>query len=359
MPKVVKLGNNPLETLVKIEEESKKTLVPAGYIPVELSTKGLVGAPKIFHIRNFTTKDIMDLAITPEDDLPTRIVYMLNSMIFEDDVDVSDFHENEVVETIIELYKTFYSPMLPDVAFPIEDSDYEWLRAHNTEQEYLNKKQSLENGSWVPRFDIDLQKLNKFKIDPSSFSSKATVKNNKTGFSITFGLPKFGDSIIIKKWLEEEYGAKERTFAHTKRMVELRDSIIDEFKAGVAVDLTKLPYVDPEKEKEWFELQREKSLLLMDVIRALHLQKIDGQDVSELPIKERIELLQDPRIDIALTKKLDNYFDSLKFGINNNLEIVNPITKEMCVRKYPFRFLDILQAVQVSEADGYDIVFDE
>ena len=81
--------------------------IPPGYIEVRLSTKGKVGAPEIVHVRNFKVKDVVDLSLTSDSDLPGRLAAILNEMILED-VDVTQWHEKEVIELMVYILKTFY-----------------------------------------------------------------------------------------------------------------------------------------------------------------------------------------------------------------------------------------------------------
>ena len=70
-------NNLIMSSLHDFEEQNIQT-IPPGYISINLSTKGKLGAPKEFHIRNFKMKDIMALSLTEQSDLPERIVQVLN-----------------------------------------------------------------------------------------------------------------------------------------------------------------------------------------------------------------------------------------------------------------------------------------
>ena len=97
--------------LEKVHKEIENTVnIPPGYIKVNLSTKGYLGAPKEFYIRNMSTEDLLSMALTDDEDLPVKTYKMLQSLIYGDDVDIKDFHEAEVIETLVTLYRTFYSP---------------------------------------------------------------------------------------------------------------------------------------------------------------------------------------------------------------------------------------------------------
>jgi hypothetical protein len=68
--------------------------------------------------------------------------------------------------------------------------------------------------------------------------------------------------------------------------------------------------------------------------------------------------VKDPQFDITITNKLNKHYGSLDFGIDPDVEVLNPITNEKCTRRFQFRFNDILQAIRAFDADGYDISYD-
>jgi len=344
-------NDNLLASIAKTEQQPA---IPAGYLPIQLSTRGKLGAPSSFHVRNFNTRDMMTLALTDEDALPEKIIDLLDELIYED-VDVKRFHENEIIETIIRLYAAFFSPVLSDIDFPIEEEDYEDLQRIYPDDS-ASKIEALKNGTWKPKTSIDiLRDVNTYDID-DNFNPIATVSYRKTGFSVAFGLPRYGDILTVKKWLADNYGEKEKRFASVKKLAELRDQMIEKYEQGSAIDLNRLPNVDPEVEASYNSLQIEKTGALVDIIRALHLVGFDGKDVSNLSLAERAKLVQDPRVDVSVARKLDNYFETLQFGIKPEVAMLNPITNEMCVRRFSFRLADILQAIQLSETDEYDVI---
>ena len=116
------------KSLAEVEQESVSTKDrPAGYLEINLSTQGKVGAPKTFHIRNFKVRDILSLSLTSDAELPQRLISILNEMIYED-VDVGSWHEKEIEETMVYLFLNFYKDTLTDVVFPLEASDLEIIR---------------------------------------------------------------------------------------------------------------------------------------------------------------------------------------------------------------------------------------
>ncbi len=353
MAKVTEMNSND-NLLAGIAAVEAKESIPAGYTPIRLSTKGMVGAPALFHIRNFSTRDIMALALTGDEELPERLVELLEELIYED-VDVMQFHEAEVIETMVRLYASFFSAQL-EINFPVEESDLEYIQKEFPDS-YQDKLEALRTGKWVPKTTINLiTDVSSYDIE-STFKSTARIRSHDTDFSAGFGLPRYGDVITIKKWIADSYGEKEKRFATVKKLIQLRDGMIERYEAGEDVDLSRLPFVDPDAEHEYLALQEKKAVELVDVIRALHLVSFEGKDVKNKSLEERVALVQDPRVDVTVAKKLNEYFDNLHFGLQPEVRMLNPLTGKHCTRRYSFRLLDLLQAVQLSKTDEYDIVF--
>jgi len=346
--------DNPLAKLAQMEQDISVKEIPVYYAPIQLSTKGKEGAPAVFHIRNFSMKDVMELALTDEADLPERLLTILQNLIFEKDVSVSNFREEEVIETIVRMYIAFFSPSI-EMDFPVEDSDFEYLRRKNT-KEALEQVEALQNGTWKPKVLINLvNDLEVYEL-PENFSAIATIKNKKIDFSVSFRAPRYGDVIIVKKWLKETFEPQEKKFTQIKALIDMRDTIKQKYLSGELVSLQSMPEVPEDQEETYKQFQMEKTLALIDVIRALHLVTFNGVDVRDKSLTERITLIQDPRIDINITKKLDAYFDSLKIGIKPEVSVINPITGEPCIRRFSFRLVDILQAIQLSNNNEYDFI---
>ena len=142
------LKNNPLyNSLVQAEERAKES-IPAGYAEIRLSTEGKLFAPKVFHIRDFKTEELLEISLVPQRDLPKALLKILKNMIYEEDVDPAKFHISEVEETLVHVYMTFFSPTMNNVIFPVEDEDLEYLKSTNTEESYKSLLEDLESKRW-------------------------------------------------------------------------------------------------------------------------------------------------------------------------------------------------------------------
>lgn len=357
--KIEEIGRN--ETIKKesvmatLVETEKQELVPAGYVPIVLSTKGKVGAPEKFHIRNFKTKDIMSLALTEEEALPERLVSLLQDLIYEKDVDVKKFHENEIIETMLLLYHSFYSDTI-EIPFPLEEADYEDIRSKFAPAAAEEKIRDLTSGRWKPVTMISISKdIDTYDL-PADFSPTAVVKSKQTGFTLGFRLPYYGDTLLVKKWLRETFGEAEKKFQRTAKVLEIQERMLREVEQGKQISWDTMPRISEEEQEAYNNFRIQRAGVIVDIVRALHLCVYDGEDVSHKPLSERYEMIQDPRIDERVARKLDAHFEEMEFGVKPEVRMINPLTKEVCQRRYSFRLVDILQAASVSTDDDYEFI---
>lgn len=350
-----------IQTDPRIEEAKKQSTrdIPSGYIPVELSTEGKLYAPAKFHIRNFTTEDLMGIAFTDDEQLPIKVIDMVDKLVYEDDVSVKDFHEAEVIETLKILYETFYSPVIKDAEYKPTKEDLEWLaNNHGGEdsEEYRALERSLSSKKWAPKVDIDLSKVSTYKL-PENFKSRATIKK-KNGFTCVYSMPKYGDVITLKEFTDLIFSEKDKQFASISRTLKFKQDSEERWRRGENINLASIPQVPKKQLEEYNEYTLERSVFLMIALRALHLEEINGQDLSRVPLEKRFELAKDPELDYSTFKKVSETFANYPIGVNNKVPIINPITNVPGEYEYPFRLLDILQAIRNNDPDGTVIEFE-
>ena len=342
------LEDQMLNTLNQEVQRAKNLAsVPPGYIEVALSTKGRVGAPAIVHVRNFTVGELLELSLTTDTDLPRRLISTLNKAIYED-TDVANWHESEIEELLIYIYAEFYKSTLDSVEFPLLEEDYEFVK-NGPDGEQRCK--DLREHKWVPRTSITLLR----DIDPyevsDDYSPEITIKNKKTGFYVTFSYIKYGDRLLVKDWLDKVYRDEEKQF----------DALVETLKhnSSVADPAKRLP-VDPAEKEAYSDFVAKKLGTLTEVSRLVSVVNYNGQDVSKMNVDEKYKLLsQDARIDYGMIAKLAARQDKQPFGLKPFIHMINPLTNEPCVRRFSFRILSILQAMQLSGSDEYDDGFDD
>ncbi len=346
---------NSLETKKSLEvlEDTMNKDIPAGYIRMELSTEGLLDAPKVFHVRPFDTKEIVALSITAESELPLKLGSIIDDMIYED-ISINDFHENEVIELIVKLFAIFYDRKI-ELTFPWNAEDEQYLKENGQDA----RVQDLKNKTWVPKSVVDLGALDFYKVDPSKLKKHVELTSKKSGFKVRFTYPKFGDVVVIKKFLDGAFRDKEASLKTIIKKLEVRKRIFDDAAAEhKEVDANQIPYLSKEETDRYTEYETGRALFAIDLVRALHLEGFEDKDLSDTPLSEKIQYIKDPRINHSITQKIEKEFKAMEFGINPELDVVNPITGNLCKRRFLFRILDILQAITEFDSDEYAVGYE-
>lgn len=345
--------NNIVFKSLKESEQVVDTFrqIPAGYIEVQLSTKGKVGAPAVVHVRNFKVSELLALSLTEKKDLPIRLIDILNDAIYED-VDVANWHEKEVEELMVYIFISFYKPVISDLPFPLSDKDIDIIRQQPNGEE---KVQAIKDGKWIPKTTLDIGQSLDTYILPDDFSPNVTITSKKTGFHVTFGFIKYGDQLKIRKWIDSYFAKEEMNFERIKKQIEYNQGINNQLTDNPA-NIDKLLYIDKAEEEAYREYSLRKAQAITDMAYVISILDFDGTDVSNMSMSEKYEMLgNDARIDYNLITALGKKQKKLKFGIKPEVDMLNPITGEVEKKVLPFRRIPlIIQSMQVSRDNEYD-----
>jgi hypothetical protein len=354
---MAKIIQDDLVDALKAAEGAVTSTIPAGYIPIELSTAGALGAPAKFHIRNFDTSDILNLAISDESEIPEKVSKILDDLIYED-ISVLDFHEKEVVELLVRIYQAFFSQILKDVDFPYTEEDLKALKTKFGPAEYDVKITELKNRKYVPKTDIFLSEVSTLDVNEDNpVHREIYISHKNTGFKAGFGFPKFGDVLVLRKFIKDYFRQKDKQFAHIRETLEFRNNAKERILQGEEINLRSLPSIPTSEIEAFKEYEEEKTYYGVLALKALHLIHLDGVDLSNTPLSEKLLLAKDPRLDFNMSKKVTDYFGNLKIGIEEKIEMRNPFTAQNEVRRYSFRLLHLLQSLKLHDSDEYDIDF--
>lgn len=342
-----------------IEDENTINSIPPGYIKIELSTEGKLYAPKVFHMRNFRTEDLMGISLMDDDEVVIRVANMLDDLIWEKDVSVKNFHEREVIETLFILYKTFYNPTMKNMDYKPTDADMEYLATQNGGSDsdaYRNIERDLKSGKWSPKFDINLNSI-KMLTPPEKINKSAKIAKT-SGFNCVYSMPKYGDAIVLRDYVQQHWAQKDKQFESITKMLKFKYDSEQRWRNGENIQLKSIPEVPESEIKKYNDYVIERNVFSITALRALHLESYRGTDVSEWTMDKKYEIAQDPELDLPTFTKIRTAFDSIKFGIPDKIPIIDPITGKEENYEYSFRIPTILQALGNNESDGTTIEFE-
>lgn len=329
------------------ETEQKRSLsIPAGYAEIKLSSKGKLGAPELFHIRNFKVGEVYSLSLTREEDLPPKLIEILNDMILED-VNVAEWHESEVLETMVYVYMTFFSPVMREIYFPVMQEDLDYLEENGRE----NQAQLIREGKQKPITDVSIVNGVETYDLPENFKSRIKIKNPETGFYCSFSYVKYGDQLLVKEMLQTMYSEQEARFADLVDRIKYNNDVIRNRKNNPLAQTLPL---DPVEESAYRDYVNERIQTLSDIVRYISVVDYNGRDVSHLSPSEKYELLsKDPNVDIEMFQVLEEKRQNQQFGIKPIVKMLNPITNQMCERRLAFRLSSLVQTYLISKPHRY------
>ncbi len=341
--------------------------VPVGYMTMELSTKGKLGAPAVFHIRNFKTEDLVGLAIEDESKIQMEVAEMLQELIFEpkEQVDVMKFHEKEVVETILRLYKNYYQSQLKGLQWELTDEDKEVIAMEEggaDTDKYKRRIAAIQRGEEKQFFDINLKKVEFYELpEKVSDTIRVTKKDPETGAEcvIEYTYPRYGDVMMLNNFIKNvpEIKEGERRFASITENVKFRNKMEQAWKNGDNVPLDRIPRFTEQDMEKFNEFQKTKAKFATRCVKALHLKSIDGVDISNLPLDKKLAYADDPRLDHSTFEQVNKMYDELKVGPVEDISVLDPYTKKVTKIHYTFRLFALLQALRDNKPDGVVIEF--
>ena len=349
---------NIADKVKEIEETEGTTAVPPGYIEVRLSSKGKYGAPPVFHIRNFSVEDLVHLAVSNDEDLAQRTIEFLNGVIWED-IDVSDFHKKELIETLLILYTQYFNGQaLTNLDWEATDEDKEYLIKKYGEVQGQNQIDSLDSGEWKPKYDIDLRQLQYYDEDPESFKTQARI-SGRDGFTCVYSWPRYGDIVKVQKYANIIFKEQDKQFERLEGIIKRRQEAEAEFKKGRNIDLSRVGDATKEEKQKVKDYEEQKLNFMTICMRAIQLKEIRGIDISEMELSERIKYAQDPQLDFATYKAIQKAFnDEVKIGPKPTFKVLDPIKEEYVSRDVDFPIYDIISAIRDSDPVGVTIHFE-
>lgn len=342
-----------IEQVASVEKD-----VPPGYVRLRMSTGGKYGAPAVLHARNFSIEEALALGSMAQDDIPIKVPSLLQQTILEPGVNINDFYEPEVSEFCIHFHEAFYSHLLKELPYTVTDEDKEWMKKevfHGKETaDYQEWIRGLETGKLTPTFEIDLRTVKYYSVPETA---KKHIKYVKDDFSCVFQYPKFGDTAILQRALKEKFRVQDAQMGALYEIYKRKQDAEARLRKGENIAIDQIPYLTEDDLKAVRAYELEKTAYIFTMMKGLQLCELDGDDVSNKELSERVELAKDPRIDFSSYQMISEQFSKLQIGPVPKVTITNPITGQLKEIDYPFRTLDLLAAIRHYKPDNASIEF--
>jgi len=304
--------------LLEDAKDKSKEEIPEEYVAVKFNTLGKLLAPAVLHFKNYTLEDAADLADFSEENQYEVFIKILNRCVYED-FDCSNLHRQELLEVLLTIYATYWSPVL----------ERQYLINEDLTSDKLGKKENIGYARIRIATDIILKEI------PQEFKTPFSLTSPK-GDKFTLRTPVVGDLVFAKKFLELKFLEEEKRFAYTKRLI-LQD---------------KESEVAPEElvsYKEYLSTKLKEGLLVERSQMLLTKNKEELDDLKKLELARTL-----PLGFWAFVTQVQKMND---FGIDPKITFYDD-NKKKITRSFQFRFIDLFPPMEQESSGGYKLSFD-
>lgn len=316
---------------------TRKQAVPPEYLKVNLSSLGKLNMPAVVHVRDYTGEDAFKLGIADDHRFFEVLVSIVNNMIYEE-IDANDLHENELVEIMLNIFVNFWSTHIQNYPFPVTDED--WKHISET------MKKEIDAGTEHLLIDINIAKVKTDLID-EKFNEPIHFKKDK--LDVSFILPRVGHIFITQEYILNQFYRESEEFHRIENLIQFNAKLHEN-------DIESIKYIDPIEQAKFDKYLDSKLALTAKVQSAQTIHSYKGKVLETLEEKLDVYDKLDSAVWANLNKVIEKYSG---FGVDSNVEVESPITKEMVTRRFRFQLLDFIPNAELRGDAEYAVTFGE
>lgn len=305
------------EDLIAMRKSSPKEEVLGGkYVSVKLSSMGKLGFPAVVHVRDYSYSDALKLAsATTTTEVVKAITEVIASVVQEDDIDLSKLTSQDVLEILMTIQGTWYSPT---VEFPY----------------YIDEelpKEKREDKANISKAVISINSI-QTKPFPEGKTVPMTVNVDKS-FTATVDIPRFYDEVIVSQYIENKYAEQDNRMENLSKKIRENTNSIEEYRKYMAY-------------------RESRTSDLIKATQAIQILSVNGKELKTL--EERIQAMEE--FPLRAWRAVTSYIqEDLEFGVNSVVTFNCTVTGKRITRRFPFRVVDFLPTVESLDNAGSGI----
>lgn len=346
------MNTKDIESLKENLSPLEKYVPSGGYTEIHLHTKGKLGAPATFNVRNYSIDELIGLGLANDAETPKKQCEILRNTIITEGVDPADFHPGEVVELMLSIYSAYYSD---ELSLPYEktEDDQKWIDENfpvgSEERKLYDKKMASEANN---RIKIKIKDIKFYDIPEDAKFGKRFTK--KSGWYAVFNWPKFGDDARIIDGVDRMFRERQRQYAGIEKKIQIQQQMVNQQVSGKAVNIDAIPIISQQEDSAYRDFMAQKIQYGIVLRLASHLTNVNGKDLSGSSLEERLTELQNAEFDDVFCKAVTKWMENMKIGPKKEMKVVNPYTQEVMDYTVPFRIDSLFEATR--DADTNQIV---
>jgi len=329
--------SNEIEFIDKDSDTSQvNQRIPAEYIPVKLSSMGMLDAPNIIHVKDYSGKDALELSLstTTSNTFLRKLIDVMNNLIFEG-FDCNYLHESELEEIMLNITGNFISPIIQNYPYPYEQEEYDSMDA--------DRRNRVETSLESLQIDIPIDSIDTLPLK-AEFKEPIIIKN-KNNLTVHFRLSRVQDFFVAEEYVEEKYFEQSQHYTQLEKITNLENEEEKEKRLATFPREVLKTYQD-------YIVQRGTDYI---IVKQSQLLLRYGSKVLKT-IEEKIQCYSE--IGMGFWKQYNALCDEqLQFGVDHNIKMISPITNEEVIRRLQFRPMDLISADNIPDSREYSILF--
>ena len=271
--------------------------------------------------------DALELSLVDESTVLETTIHILDKMIYES-FDPIFLHLEELKEILLTIYNNFWGSTINEFPYPYEDEELE-----GTIDKDLKKR--IVSGKYNPTVNVPIKAI---KTTPINDKFKEPIKIKIDDKEVHFRLPRVKDVLEAKKYIEKKYLSQEKKFSDIKQQIEEGEKI------------------EKEVEDSFNDYEKQRGFDLIRIVQAQVLVKVFGKKLNT--INEKIKYRN--KVGVAFWKAYNKVSEDYStFGINPEIKIKSPLNGKLVTRRFQFRYLDFLRALDIQNDNAYTVSFGE
>lgn len=302
-------------------------------IPVKLSTTGLLTAPAVLHVRDYTMNDALRLSLANEEELLDVIVEVVNGMI-QEGFDARYLHEKELEEILLTVYSAFWNSVIQGFPYPWTEEELSRLSE--------DRQEAIRSGKEVPRIDVPIAAIQTDTIMPNF---KEPVRITIDDYTVEFLLPRIGDILSARDVIATKFANEEKKYEELKSILEYNESVNNDPNRAKPVDYGLF--------NEYRKYVKRKGTEHYALMQSMMLHKVGSKKLDTPELKRNWY----EKIDLLFWRAYNTEVEKLKFGVNPMVKVVSPLTGDEVTRRFQFRILEYLPTDESRHDSGYVVSF--
>ena len=311
------------------EEINSEKNIPIGFFPVKFCTKDIFG-PSILHFRNYSLAELLEIASTSDDNKAYTVVKTLKNMCFEN-YDCTKLSVENIKEIMLTLYLNFWGTKLISRPYYKDDT-----------------LENLDNKDNVAYVDIPIKDIHIIDI-PDNFKSHFTIILGKE--KVKFCLPVIEHSFIAEKFVKNFYVEDEQKFREIKTKLQFIEKLELDNKFEEASKVS----INSSEKEDYDNFVKNRELLYLKVMQSELIESINDKPIDTL--EEKLKAFDNGLVSIDFWTAYNETVENNKFGVDDSYTF--KVDGKQITRRFSFRLVDLLPAVDKGRTPKYTVQFDD